>query len=78
MCSVIDQSDVVPGVLCLTVNQTQQLVTNPVGSWGLLPGIVTHQGSPIYFTTKINQDTRLEGLVIVGKSIVHMICSYIT
>lgn len=98
MCSVIDQSDVVPGLLCLTVNQTQQLVTNPVGSWELLPGIVTHQSSPTYFTTKnmvcvymvyfymprphedtsINQDTRLEGLVIVGKSIVHMICSYIT
>lgn len=53
MCSVIDQSDVVPGVLCLTVNQTQQLVINPVGSWELLPGIIIgnsyHQGSPTIF-----------------------------
>ena len=43
MCSVIDQSDVVPGELCLTVNQTQQLVTNPVGSWGQLPGIIIEE-----------------------------------
>ena len=38
VCSVKAQNDVVPGEVCITLNQTQELVTNPVGSWALLPG----------------------------------------
>ena len=36
MCSVTEQRLFVPGELCITVNQTRELVTNPVGSWGLV------------------------------------------
>ena len=38
MCSVTEQRLFVPGELCITQEQTQELVTNPVGSWGLVIG----------------------------------------
>ena len=42
VCSVRAQEDTVPGEVCITLNQTQELVANPVGSWSLLPGRVMH------------------------------------
>ena len=38
MCSEMEQRLFVPGELCITQEQTQELVTNAVGSWGLVLG----------------------------------------
>ena len=42
MCDVRAQDKVVPGEICITLNQSQALVTNPIGSWGVLLGIIHH------------------------------------
>ena len=38
-----------PGEMCATLEQSQQLVTNPIGSWGVLLGrYITKHSSALY------------------------------
>ena len=37
-CNVTDQSEFVPGEVCITLNQSRALVNNPEGNWNVLLG----------------------------------------